>query len=154
RDRLARAGVPPALLGVGAGVVAVAPRLVLAGVRRRHGAAARHAAQQALEQEAELVADRRPAAAAVAQQRRLHLPPRLGLDTRLVLAVVQLGPVLPLAGVGGVGQVVVQRRLRERPPAALLALARRPALGRPVAPPQLLHHRQQGLVLEVQGEDA
>jgi hypothetical protein len=144
RDRPGRAGVPAALLGADAGVVPVAPRLVLAGVRRRHGAAARRAAQQALEQGVELGADRGTALAAVALQQRLHLLPCVGVHDGGVLAGVDLSLVAHLAEVRDVGQELVQRRLGERPAAALAALVRnrgreprqrhRPQLTRILAP--------------------
>src|SRR5438309_881714 len=53
-DRLGGAGVPAALLGAGAGVVAVAA-VAFGGVSRGHRTAARGAAQQTLEQRTELV---------------------------------------------------------------------------------------------------
>jgi len=66
RDRFRWAVVPATLLGVGADIVAISFVAVAGGMRRRHGAVAGDATQNALEQGAELVSDRRPARAAVA----------------------------------------------------------------------------------------
>lgn len=109
-----RAGVPAALLRVGTHVVAVALGPVLGGARRRHGTIAGHAPQEALEQRAELVANRRAPGAAVPLEKRLHPLPDVRVHDGGVFAVVDLGFVLDLANVGDVGEQLVQAGLRKR----------------------------------------
>src|SRR5262249_23918348 len=120
RDGLGGAALPAVLLGVHAGVIAITP-VALGGVRRRHGAAAGGAMQQALEQGAGLVADGDAAAAAVTAQQRLDALPGGHVDYGRVLALVDLVLVAHLAGVGDVGQQPVEVGLAEGAAAAVPA---------------------------------
>src|SRR5262245_43641832 len=135
RNGLGRAGVPASLLGAGADVVAVAlGPVVPGGMGRRHAAVARYAAHQPFEERAELVADRGAARTAVALQKGLHPLPDAGVDDGGVLPVMDLVLVANLADVGDVGEELVQVGPCERLAAALLPLARRPALVQPPEP--------------------
>jgi hypothetical protein len=122
-------------------------------MRRRHGTTTRHAAEQALEVGAELVADRHPARRAVLAQQRLHLLEDLRIHDGGVLPGVNLTLVAALAQVGDVGQQAVEAGAVEGTAAALAALTGLPALAHPAAARQLLHHRQERLVLQVELED-
>src|SRR5262249_52347688 len=70
-----------------------------------------------------------------------------------MLADVDLALVADFAGVSDVRQQAVEAGAVEGPAAALAALARLPALAHPAAASQLLHHRQERLVLQVELED-
>jgi hypothetical protein len=73
-------------------VLAIAPGLVLGSERGRHGASARDAVEQPLEQRAHPAAHRHPAVVAVALQEGLHVPPdwRLHRRTSRGLAVIDV----------------------------------------------------------------
>jgi len=146
-------GVPAALLGAGADVVAIAHVALLGGICRRHGAAARHAAQQTLQQGLPRMARPRLGRPAMLAQHFLNALPNPGLEDARVLAGMDLLLVADLADIGDVGQKLVQARLGEWPAAAPAAVPRRPALGPPAAPIQFLDDRSQALVLQVEGKD-
>src|SRR5439155_12702219 len=147
RDRRRRAAGPAASSRIQAGVVAVAGRAVTGGVRGSHGAAAGHAVQQALEQCSEAVSHRRAAGAAVLTQQFLDALPDLRLDDGFLLAGMDLGLVPDLAGVGHVGEQLVEAGAREGPAAPQEPLAGLPALVDPAPAAQLLDHPLQRAAL-------
>ena len=109
--------------------------------------------QQPLEQRPRPVEGRRAEGRPVVGQHLPHALEGAGIDQGRLLAGVDLVLVAHPADVGHVGQQAVQAGLGEGPAAARLALPGLPALVGPAAPLQLLHHRQQRLVLQVQRED-
>src|SRR5690242_12009657 len=89
----------------------------------------------------------------VAAQQRLYAPEGIGVDKRRLFAVMDFVFVAYFAGVENVGQEAIEAGLGEGPTAAWAAVAGLPLFAHPAAAGQLLHHRQECLVLQVQGED-
>ena len=112
-----------AFLGTGTQIVAVTLAAAPGGVRGRHGAAARHAVQQTLEQSSKAVAGHGSLGLALGVQQVLDLLPEpLGYDGA-VLAEVNGAFVLDVAGIKHIGQQLVQAGPGEGPPATLVSLA-------------------------------
>jgi len=89
----------------------------------------------------------------MALEQLLYLLPLYRIDNGRMFAVVELGLVAQLAGVGGVGQELVQVSFGKGLASHLASFAGHPGLGPPASTLQLPNHRQQGLVLQVEIKD-
>ena len=94
-----RAGMPAALLGLRAQVVAIAAAAVLGGMGRCHGAVTSHATQQSLQQCVGRAARHGSAGTAVLLEEGLDLVPKSGRYDGWVLAVMDIALVPYLAQV-------------------------------------------------------
>src|SRR5207247_8018814 len=111
-------GMPAALLGFRAQVIAIATAAVLGGMGRCHGAVTSHATQQALQQGIGRAARHGSAGTAVLLEEGLDLVPKSDRHDGRVLAVMDIALVPDLAYVEDIGEQFVQARLGERPAAA------------------------------------
>ena len=145
-DRSHRAFRPPTTVHPRAGVVPV--RLPAGrGDRGGHHGSAGDAPDEPAQQEPVLVASARRSVAAPLAQHLAHAGEQVVIHDALLLATVNLAPVLNLADVGHVGQQLAHRRLF--PPAAFMAraAARHPGLRTPAPTVQRLDDTQERALL-------
>src|SRR5713101_6338571 len=137
---------PPTTVHPRAGVVPV--RLPAGrGDRGGHHGSAGDAPDEPAQQEPVLVASARRSVAAPLAQHLAHAGEQVVIHDALLLATVNLAPVLNLADVGHVGQQLAHRRLF--PPAAFMAraAARHPGLRTPAPTVQRLDDTQERALL-------
>src|SRR5262249_3130126 len=147
-----RAASPSLALGGGAGVIAITP-IAAANLGRGHGAAARPAKEQALQQCRGRRAFRSRPPRPVLSQERLDFLPRLAVDDRGLFAGMDLVAIAHLANVGDVGQQPVQAASGKGSATMDAAFTGLRLLGTPTPPSPLFPHRQQPAMLQIKGKD-